>query len=137
MIDKDIVLDRLHSIKNNLDYLQNVKEFSREEFSSNPDIHYRFERALHLVLEAVIDISNHLIADRNLKSPNTNREIFEVLADNNLLKRDLAERLKDMAGLRNILVHDYLELDRKKEYDIIIESLADIKQFHQEILNQI
>jgi len=137
MIDKDIMLDRLHSIKNNLDYLQNIKEYSREEFSSNPDIHYRFERALHLVLEAVIDTSNHLIAEKNLKTPSTNREIFEVLADNNLLNQKLAASLKEMAGFRNILVHDYLELDRKKEYEIIIESLVDIKQFYQEILKQI
>ncbi len=137
MIDKDIMLDRLHSIKNNLDYLQNIKEYSREEFSSNPDIHYRFERALHLVLEAVIVTSNHLIAEKNLKTPSTNREIFEVLADNNLLNQKLAASLKEMAGFRNILVHDYLELDRKKEYEIIIESLVDIKQFYQEILKQI
>jgi len=34
-----------------------------------------------------------------------------------------------MAGFRNILVHDYLELDRDLEYEIIKNNIRDIKEF--------
>lgn len=46
---------------------------------------------------------------------------------------DLAQRLMPMAGLRNILVHDYLDLDRGKIYDLLQDCLEDFEQFATQI----
>ncbi len=87
------------------------------------------ERFLHLSIECVLDISNHLISDLRLRRPDSNREIFIVLYENKIIDELLKESLCNMAGLRNILVHDYMKLDRIIVYKIINNNLKDIETF--------
>jgi len=137
MVDKEVILKRLDQLENKINYLQGIEQFGKEEFSNNPDIYFRYERALHLALEAVIDLGNHLIADQNLRTPESNRDVFKVLYENNLIKKDLYSKLEKMAGFRNILVHDYLTLDRELEYEIIRTNLDDLRKFMEMIVNNI
>ncbi len=51
-----------------------------------------------------------MIADRGWGQPNTYREAFTTLAEKKVLPRPLSERMEGWAGLRNILVHLYLEV---------------------------
>lgn len=90
--------------------------------------------ALHLAVEAVLDLGNHLIADQNLETPDSNRDIFRVLFENEIINDSLKESLIKIAGFRNILVHDYLDLDRELEYEIIKNNIKDIKEFMKVVL---
>jgi uncharacterized protein YutE (UPF0331/DUF86 family) len=63
------------------------------------------------------------------RRPESNREIFQILCDNNIIDKTLSSNLSNMAGFRNILVHDYVRLDREMVYDIIINHLKDIESF--------
>lgn len=129
MVDKEVVYKRLNHLENKIKYLQGIEQFSKEEFSNNPDVYFRYERALHLALEAVIDLGNHLIADKKLRTPESNRDVFKVLLENNFINKTLCSKLEKMAGFRNILVHDYMTLDRELEFEIIIDNLDDFRKF--------
>lgn len=137
MVDREIILNRLKHLEENLEYLKSLQEYSKEEFSTNPDIYLCYERALHLAIEAVIDLGNHLIADQRLKTPESNRDIFVILGNNGIINEELARKLARMAGFRNILVHDYLDLDRNQEYEIIINNLQDIREFMKVVVDYI
>ena len=52
-----------------------------------------------------IDIANHLIAASSSRRPETCRESFAILSDEGLIPEDLATRLPDPAGFRDLLVH--------------------------------
>ena len=67
---------------------------------------------MHLAIECVIDISNHAIADMRFRIPDSNMDSFEDLRGNNIIKEKLKNNLCNMASFRNILVHDYIKLDR-------------------------
>lgn len=134
MVDKDVVLNRIKHLEDNITYLEKIKKYDKKTFSSTQDIYYRFERALHLALEAVLDLGNHLIADQNLETPDSNRDIFRILFENEIIGNELKESLIKMAGFRNILVHDYLDLDRELEYEIIKNNIDDIKEFMRVVL---
>ncbi|MEG2936259.1 MAG: HepT-like ribonuclease domain-containing protein, partial [Clostridium sp.] len=56
-------------------------------------------------------------------------EIFIVLYENKIIDEPLKESLCNMAGFRNILVHDYMKLDRIIVYKIINNNLKDIETF--------
>lgn len=137
MADKEVVLRRVGYLEKIINYLEGIEKFSKEEFSNDPDIYFRFERALHLALETVIDLGNHLIAANNLRTPESNRDVLKVLYENNLINKTLCSKLEKMAGFRNILVHDYLVLDRELEYDIIRNNLDNIRKFMEMIVNNI
>ena len=137
MVDRDVVLNRIKNLEDNINYLKKIENYNQKTFSKDPDIYYRFERSLHLAIEAVLDLGNHLIADQNLETPDSNRDIFRILFKNEIIDEGLKESLVKMAGFRNILVHDYLDLDRELEYEIIKSNIKDIKEFMKIVLKYI
>jgi uncharacterized protein YutE (UPF0331/DUF86 family) len=80
-------------------------------------------------VEAVLDLANHWIADRALPTPDANRDTFTVLENAGELQPDLAERLRGWAGFRNVLVHEYLQIDHAIAYRAIREELDDLESF--------
>jgi uncharacterized protein YutE (UPF0331/DUF86 family) len=129
LVKREIVITRLNKLKEYIDFLKNIKKHSKEEYLGDPFIYGASERFLHLSIECVLDISNHVIADMRFRRPESNREIFQILCDNNIIDKTLSSNLSNMAGFRNILVHDYVRLDREMVYDIIINHLKDIESF--------
>jgi len=43
------------------------------------------------------------------------------------MDEDLAEKWKSMVGFRNILVHEYVDIDRRTVYDILQNALRDLE----------
>jgi uncharacterized protein YutE (UPF0331/DUF86 family) len=113
----------------NISFLKKIKNYSVEEYISNPMIYGSSERFLHLTIECVLDIGNHLISDFRLRRPESNKDIFIILCENKIINHELKNSLCNMAGFRNILVHDYMKLDRDIVYEIIVNNLKDIEAF--------
>jgi uncharacterized protein YutE (UPF0331/DUF86 family) len=82
-----------------------------------------------VAIEACIDIAYHLIADRGWTPPDSAREAFAALMRHGLLDADLASRLGRAAGLRNLLVHDYVSVDPEQLVRVIRDGLDDLKTF--------
>jgi len=129
MVRREVVIFRIDKLKEYLRYLEDVKKYSKEEYIKNPLIYGSTERFLHLTIECVMDIANHLISDLRFRKPESNRDVFDILYENDIIDRKLKENLCNMASFRNILVHDYLKLDREIVYDIILNNLGDIITF--------
>ncbi len=87
------------------------------------------ERCLHLAQQCVIDIANHLISVHDLAVPESYGQAFEVLAVAGILPKKLAPRLRQMAGMRNLLVHAYLDIDHGRVHDSIQSNLNDLREF--------
>jgi uncharacterized protein YutE (UPF0331/DUF86 family) len=96
---------------------------------TNPERLAAVERWLHLAIEACIDIAYHLIADRGWTPPDSAREAFFVLARHGLVDPDLASRLGRAAGLRNVLVHDYVSIDPERLVRVVRDDFPDLKAF--------
>ena len=91
------------------------------------------ERYLQLAIQCVLDIGNHILADRKLREPEEYRDIVKTLGDHSLISPDLTERLIPLVGLRNILVHDYLDIDRPRLYDALQAELEDLEEFAKQV----
>ena len=80
-----------------------------------------------------LDLAQHLIASRGWRTPATYREAFQVLASEGVLTSELAGQMGGWAGLRNILVHLYLEVDYGKLFQILTEDLPEIESYAREL----
>ena len=129
MVKREVVLTRISKLNQYIKFLYRIKEYSKSEYLNDPMIYGSTERFLHLAIECVIDIANHIIADMRYRKPDSNREIFEILFENKIINSNLKINLCNMAGFRNILVHDYIKLDREIVFDIIKNNLKDIEDF--------
>lgn len=129
MVDRDVFDRRLARIEDLLRNLRRLAEVSRDDFLRDRGLQAQAERWLHLSAECALDLANHLIADRGWRTPQTYRESFTILRDEGVLSGDLAEKLEGWAGLRNVLVHLYLEVDHERVWEILTEDLDQLADF--------
>lgn len=135
MVDAEVISRRLEKLREYLKYLRELSNKPEKSFVGDPFIYGNAERYLHLAIQCMLDIGNHIIADQEAGRPEEYRDIFEILGKTGVLTHEFADSLKPLAGLRNILVHDYLEVDRKEIYQLLQEALADVEEFTKRIVD--
>ncbi len=128
MVRPEIIRKRLNKLDEYLAILENACRYSWEEFVADPERYGSVERFLHLSLEALQDMGNHIIADLELGVVDRSRDIPEIFTHQRWIDETMKDTWIRMIGLRNILVHDYLELDRGIVYEILQHRLDDLKQ---------
>ena len=90
---------------------------------------------LQRACEATIDIAMYIISTRKLGIPQTKKEAFKKLEESNLINSQMSKNMQNMAGFRNIAVHDYKEIDEQILQEIIEKHLNDLLEFAREMLN--
>jgi uncharacterized protein YutE (UPF0331/DUF86 family) len=128
-----IVAKRLGRLREYVALLRKLRCRSREEFIQDPFVIGNVERYLQLAIQVVLDISNHIVADNRLGGVEEYRDAIRLLGENGYVEPDLAQRLMPMAGLRNVLVHDYLDVDRDRIYTFVQDRLEDFEAFAVQI----
>lgn len=130
MVDRYVVQARIGKIREYVALLRKIRGMADERrFISDPLVYGNAERYLQLAIQAVLDVSNHIVADMNLSLPADSKELFVVLARHKVVPARLSKRLISMAGFRNLLVHEYLEIDRRRVYQVLTDDLGDFERF--------
>jgi uncharacterized protein YutE (UPF0331/DUF86 family) len=126
MVDAEVVRNKLEHLEEYINDLEEYQDLSLEKLTGDKVLFRYLERTIHLAVESVLDIGSHIISDERLGNPKFNSEIIEILAENNIIKENVEGYIK-MAKFRNIIVHDYAEIDPEILLMIIKENLSDLK----------
>jgi uncharacterized protein YutE (UPF0331/DUF86 family) len=89
------------------------------------------ERALQVMVEIVIDIAERIIAVQNAGPAASATEAIEKLVELDVLKS--AKPYINMVRFRNLIVHQYEEIDPEILYNLARNQLEDFRQFRNEI----
>ena len=127
MVRAEVMRKRLNKLDEYLAILHKLQEYSLEAFTTDPERYGSAERFLQLAIEIVGDLGNHVIADLALGVVNWHSDIPALLAEHGYIATDLRETWIRMIGFRNILVHEYLDIDRGIVYQMLQEHLDDIE----------
>lgn len=134
MIDKETISAKFDIIERDMEFLNEFKEMDEDDFLNNFKNIQSAKYSLLEIIEACIDISTHIVAAKMFGRIEEYREIFHMLGQRRVLDKDLALRLEDMAGFRNLLVHRYGNIDDLRVLEIIKNDLDDVLFFEKEIL---
>lgn len=129
MINTDIIKKRLNQLSTSLNKIERFKDLSLEEFLNDDIIQDVIEYNLFIAINMMIDIATHIVLDSNMGNPETLGEAFSILYKENYLSKDETKTYRNMVGLRNILSHEYVSIDKKIIYDIMKNNLIDIKKY--------
>jgi uncharacterized protein YutE (UPF0331/DUF86 family) len=126
----DIILNKKDSVERcikqiRLYYVKPSDVAFEEDYLKQDAIAVNLQRAA----EQIIDLANHVIKRKKLGLPKESKESFEILAGAGIIPRELADKLKGMVGFRNILVHQYEDLDINIMIDVIEHHLGDLVDF--------
>jgi len=118
-----------------LKYLEELipyKESSYDEFL--PD-HYKVERLIELLVMTASDIAFHLLSLKNEPPPASYRSAFLRLGELEIIDAEISQNLALGAGLRNILVHDYEDIDYKLLHSSIPTIIRDVRRFMDALID--
>lgn len=101
--------------------------------AEQPSDVYRRRYAVQAAAQASIDIANHLIAANGWRVPQDYGDAFTVLAEHEVIDAELAANLRGLAGLRNLLVHLYDEIDDDRVAREAQSGLDDLSAFAQNV----
>lgn len=135
MLDAQRIRSRIEEIRRRVKLLESqFKAFPEEKLILDETLYAAAERHLEVAIQSCIDIGNHLVAQLGLERPKReNKEIFLILAGSDIFPYEFARKLTDMVGYRNILVHEYTEVERHNTYENIQSNLGDFAKFSQYI----
>jgi uncharacterized protein YutE (UPF0331/DUF86 family) len=135
MVDRDKIEGLFRHLQRYTAYLREIAEQERPDFLRDPKSIGSARYYLQVSIEACISIANHIIATERLRSPKDYKDSFQVLHEAGILPADVTRTMRELAGLRNLLVHLYWDVDDEMIYAGISTELADFEAFVRCILD--
>lgn len=130
----DIILNKVDTIERCIIRIRDVYDFEPEnlkDFTLQDSIILNLQRAI----EATIDIAMHIVSEKKLGLPQSSRDSFKILLENNIISDLILLNINDMIGFRNIAVHNYQKLNIDILQKIIELHLNDFREFIDAIIN--
>lgn len=110
-VDADIVHQRLRAMEEALAVLRQIEDTGSEALRSDPITRAAAERLLQTVVDLAVGVNVHLVTAASGRAPGSGADSFVDAAEAGVIGTDLARDLRGSVGLRNVLVHQYVDID--------------------------
>lgn len=128
-LDSERVVRHLQDVSSTLRVLETLQQIPYEAFAADPRTYWAVEKGLERCIQNVLDISAHVLASLGGPVPDDYGRLLVELGKRRIVPEEFARRVAPMAGFRNILVHEYLEIDLHEVYDALQNRLDDFRAF--------
>ena len=115
-------------------YLTELIEISREcgEELRDRD-RYAAERMMLLLIETASDLLAHTLKDKFKVKTRSYYEVFAEAAKKSLIDEKLKNILADLSGFRNMLVHQYVDINPETVFDNIDVFIGAFSEFMRQV----
>jgi len=135
MVDRDKVEGLIRHLRQYLTYLRQLASLAPTEFLADPHAIGSARYYLTVAIEACLDIASHLIASEGLRAPRDYKDTFRVLNEVGILPDELTVTMQSLAGLRNLLVHVYWNVDDSMIHESLQSELGDFESLVSYVLD--
>lgn len=126
------ILSRLRARRREL---QRYAERDPRAYAADAEAVYASRYLLLTLIEDALSAANHVIASEGYRAPSDYADAFRSLREAGVLDVGLAARLEAMARFRNLLVHQYAEVDDLRVHEFLRQDLADLDAYVGAILD--
>ena len=109
--DRQTLARKLEYLRKQLNLLEEYRQLPKEALLVATEKRLAVERLLEISIQSIIDCSRLLITLEDWRGIRDERDALLILADKGIIKDELAEKLLKAKGFRNVLVHEYVEID--------------------------
>ncbi|MFA5212241.1 MAG: DUF86 domain-containing protein [Methanoregula sp.] len=125
------LLAQLQTLDDALLAWQRYQQIPYEKVAQDIDTQYMIRHAMLLAIQASIDLATGMAVTKTSRRPDTYRETFHLLGTYGVIPEELAGELSNLAGFRNILVHEYARLDVKRVHRTLMEDWQTMDAFRR------
>lgn len=130
--DLEMIWGKLSELETYVHELESLREYTLEDLESSLPRFWSVIHGLQLSIQVLLDVGNHLLAERGIKAGDYT-EIIDELGKSAIIPAEFAQGIRGMAGFRNVLVHGYASLEVATVYQTLQNNLDDFLRFAQYI----
>ena len=127
--DRQTIVRKLGYLQKNIDLLSEYASLSVSNLTADPLRRSALERLLQTAIQSVIDCSRLLVAVEDWRGLRDERDPLLILTERGVIDEDLQQRMLRAKGLRNILVHEYTDIDLTQLCTHLTSNLSDLGTF--------
>lgn len=117
MVDADRLARLLRGIEADVSSLRGYAGTAREELLADERSLGHAKYLFVTALGGCVHAANHVCASEAFGPPKDNADAMRILGRRDVLPRDLAESMAGAVGFRNVLVHEYTDVDDGRVID--------------------
>ena len=125
----------LNLLYTRLDYIEKLHQYC-SSFRTKPahlGDRLAFERAVHVIIEAILDVGQQMIDGFMMRDPGSYMDVIHIMGDEQVLSDQDVELLKKLITLRKMLVQEYHQVDGKGLWQGYQQAQEAIPRFCQQI----
>jgi len=130
--DRVRILSKLDEMKKYVDELHSMLP-EQEEYQQDLIKRRACEKTVEVAIESLIDVSAMIVSAQQFGLPENEENILDMLIEKKVLSIKLGEKLKDMKGFRNILIHRYGHVDDEIVYHNLSSYMDDFYEFENAV----
>ena len=136
MIDSNLILAKASRVGEHLRRIQTKRSVSLDEFLGDLDRQESILFNIQMAIQNCVDMAAHIISDEELGIAGSTNEMFYMLQNEGYLTPALTERMVAAVGFRNLIVHEYGNVDLKRVYEIAHLYIDDLENYLRAIIEK-
>ena len=136
MVDPKVITKRVEQVEKHLDRIHPFASLSYEAFLKDSVAQDVVEYNLFQIVNHLIDIFQHTVVDEEYGFPETAYEAAHILFEKGVLSKEDVEVFKRMVGFRNVVGHDYVNMDKEIVHHILTHGEKDVRSLLTRIVSR-
>jgi uncharacterized protein YutE (UPF0331/DUF86 family)/predicted nucleotidyltransferase len=129
VVDRDVVRSLCLHLREYLRVLERSRERSMLEIASDPIVYWGVLHGLQMSCQCALDIASHILAGDERAAAQDYREAISRLSDIGVLPREFTDRFVGVAAFRNLLVHEYGQVEPLRVEQGFSQGLDEFQRF--------
>jgi len=129
MTDWEVIEQHIQNMEEALVQLRKYQNIPYEDYKRDLGLTWIVEKGLEILAQNLLDIGAHILSSDLQNDWEDYGEIISKLGKHGVIPQEFSEEIKGMAGLRNILIHEYLKIDIKRLVEYLNNRLGDFVKF--------
>ncbi|MBS3083882.1 DUF86 domain-containing protein [Candidatus Pacearchaeota archaeon] len=124
------ISDKIEEIEGFLSQLEEIKPSTLEEYEKDFKAKAACERYFEKIVESIIDLAFIFIKGKEIEMPEDDESALDTLVRNSVITDNLAKKVKEAKGMRNIIAHLYGSVNDELVFEALdSEIIFDVNEF--------
>jgi uncharacterized protein YutE (UPF0331/DUF86 family) len=126
MVDRERILEKIDLAERWAERVETYRPATLESYLDEDIPRAATERALQVTIEALVDAASLFVSGLRLGIPASEATMIDTLEDE-VLSAEEAALLDDLRGFRNVLVHQYGDLEDERVFELAVKLPGDAR----------